>query len=172
MKPNDLTPDTEPEVLLYCDGACSPNPGVGGWGVVLLAQRPGDLAPLRKELSGAEAESTNNRMELTAALNGLRALKRPTHVRIITDSQYVKNAFTQGWIESWQRNGWKTAGKSPVKNVDLWQGLIQAMKTHSIQWLWVRGHCSTEENNRCDEMAVQARLDLVQTLKEQPAAAK
>jgi ribonuclease HI len=150
----------EPEVLLYCDGACSPNPGTGGWGVVLLAPARG----LRKELSGAEAETTNNRMELTAALEGLRALRRPSHVRIVTDSEYLKNAFTNGWIASWQRNGWRTASKQPVKNEDLWRALIDAMRHHTVEWEWVRGHCETEENNRCDELAVDARKRLKKKL--------
>jgi len=146
----------EPEVLLYCDGACSPNPGMGGWGVVLLA--PGRDA--RKELFGAESETTNNRMELTAALEGLRALRRPSHVRIVTDSQYLKNAFTSGWIEQWQRNGWRTAGRQPVKNEDLWRALLEAMAPHGIEWEWCRGHGETADNIRCDELAVEARRRL------------
>ena len=146
----------EPEVLLYCDGACSPNPGLGGWGVVLLSPARG----LRKELSGAEPETTNNRMELTACLEGLRALKRASHVRITTDSEYLKNAFTQGWIDKWQRNGWRTAGRQPVKNDDLWRGLLDAIRHHHVEWEWVRGHCENIENNRCDELAVAARVAL------------
>lgn len=146
-----------PEVLLYSDGACSPNPGNGGWGVVLIATRHNGK---RKELSGAAPDTTNNRMELTAALEGLKSLKRPTHVRIITDSQYLKNAFTAGWIKNWQRNGWRTASKQPVKNEDLWRGLIEVIDRHTVEWEWVRGHCETEENNRCDELAVTARLEL------------
>lgn len=147
----------QPEVLLYSDGACSPNPGNGGWGVVLVAIAHGGR---RKELSGAEPETTNNRMELTAALEGLRALKRRTHVRIITDSQYLKNAFTAGWIRNWQRNGWRTASKQPVKNEDLWRNLIEVIARHEVEWEWVRGHDETEENNRCDELAVAARSEL------------
>jgi ribonuclease HI len=146
-----------PEVLLYCDGACSPNPGVGGWGVVLIAPNHDGA---RKEFSGAERETTNNRMELTAALEGLKALRRATHVRIVTDSEYLKNAFTQGWIENWRRNGWRTAGKRAVKNEDLWRALIEAMARHRIEWEWVRGHGASEENNRCDELAVEARRRL------------
>jgi ribonuclease HI len=99
-------------------------------------------------------------MELTAALEGLRALRRPSHVRIITDSEYLKNAFTQGWIEAWQRNGWRTASKSPVKNEDLWRALIEAIRHHTVEWEWVRGHHESEENNRCDELAVDARKRL------------
>ena len=150
-----------PDVLLYCDGACSPNPGVGGWAAILLA--PG-RPESRRELSGGEPESTNNRMELTAALMGLRALKRPVRVRIVTDSQYLKNAFTAGWLQNWRRNGWRTADKKPVKNEDLWRALIDIMEPHSIDWEWVRGHHENAENNRCDELAVQARLDLAKQL--------
>jgi ribonuclease HI len=148
---------TQPEVLLYCDGACSPNPGTGGWGVVLIA--PGHEGR-RKELAGAQRETTNNRMELTAALMGLRALRRPTRVRILTDSQYLKHAFTQGWIENWERNGWKTSGRTPVKNAELWRALIEAMTPHRVEWAWVKGHHVDEENNRCDALAVEARRRL------------
>ncbi len=151
---------TRPEVLIYCDGACSPNPGLGGWGVVLLAPEKG----LRKELSGAEAESTNNRMELTAAIEGLRALKRPSRVRVITDSEYLQKAFTQGWLERWRRNGWRTADKKPVKNIELWQALMQAMAEHDVEWSWTRGHGQDEENNRCDKLAVAARQRLKREL--------
>ncbi len=150
-------PAGQPEVLLYCDGACSPNPGNGGWGVVLIAPGHGDH---RRELSGAAPDSTNNRMELTAALEGLCALRRPSHVRIITDSEYLKKAFTDGWLDNWQRKGWKTANKKPVKNQDLWRALLDAMTSHGVEWEWVKGHAEDEENNRCDELAVQARLDL------------
>ena len=147
----------EPEVLLYCDGACSPNPGLGGWAVVLLA--PGRKAG-RKELSGAEPETTNNRMELRAALEGLRALRRSVHVRILTDSAYLKDAFTLGWIEQWQCNGWRTYNKKPVKNEDLWRALLEAMAPHRVEWEWVRGHHQSAENNRCDQLAVAARQRL------------
>ena len=152
---------SQPEVLLYCDGACSPNPGLGGWGVVLLA--PGSEGG-RKELSGAEEETTNNRMELRAALEGLRALRRSVHLRILTDSQYLKNAFTHGWIDTWQRNGWRTVNKKPVKNEDLWRELLEAMAPHRVEWTWVRGHHQSAENNRCDQLAVEARLRLKRAL--------
>ena len=150
-------PGGRPEVLLYCDGACSPNPGNGGWGVVLIAPGHGNH---RRELSGAAPDSTNNRMELTAALEGLRALRRPSRVRIITDSEYLKKAFTDGWLDRWQRKGWKTAGKKPVKNQDLWRALLDAMASHTVEWEWVKGHAENEENNRCDELAVRARRRL------------
>jgi ribonuclease HI len=146
----------EPEVTIYTDGSCSPNPGRGGWGVVMISHGKNR----RREMSGGEPDSTNNRMELTAVLMAIRELKRPTHVRIITDSQYVKHAFTEGWLENWQRNGWRTAAKKPVKNDDLWCELLDALKPHTIEWEWVRGHAENEENNRCDELAVAARLGL------------
>jgi len=146
----------KPEVTIYTDGACSPNPGKGGWAALLISREK----KLRRELSGSERDSTNNRMELTAVLMGIRALKRPTHVRIITDSQYVKQAFTEGWLENWQHNGWRTAAKKPVKNDDLWRELLLAFEPHIVEWEWVRGHAGNEENNRCDELAVEARLAL------------
>ena len=144
------------EVIIYSDGACSPNPGKGGWGVVLLAPGQG----LRKELSGAEADTTNNRMELMAALQGLRALQVPCEVTVRTDSQYLRNAFTKKWIVNWQRNGWRTASKQPVKNQDLWQDMLEQTRKHKVRWEWVKGHDDDEENNRCDELAVQARLGI------------
>lgn len=144
-----------PDVLLYSDGACSPNPGLGGWGVVLIA--PGHEGA-RRELWGAEANTTNNRMELMGVIKGLEALKRPCHVTVTTDSEYIQKAFTQGWLEKWQRNGWRTAGRKPVKNEDLWRRLVKLIRRHkTVQWHWVRGHADNEENNRCDELAVQAR---------------
>jgi ribonuclease HI len=149
-----------PDVILFCDGACSPNPGVGGWGVIL--QAPGH-ARRRRELSGAEPETTNNRMELTAAIEGLRALRRPCRVRIVTDSQYLKNAFTAGWLRKWRGNGWRTADRQPVKNEDLWRALEAAMEGHEVDWEWVRGHNDHPENERCDQLAVEARLALAQS---------
>lgn len=148
----------EPDVLLYSDGACSPNPGTGGWGVVLVAPRHEGQ---RKELSGAEFNTTNNRMELMAVIEGLRAVKRPSRVRIITDSLYVKKAFTEGWLKNWIAGGWRTAGKKAVKNVELWQELMKEMEIHDIEWAWVRGHAETPENNRADELAVEARKRLL-----------
>lgn len=144
------------KVRIYCDGACSPNPGIGGWGVVLLSDAHG----ARKELSGAEADTTNNRMELLAAIRGLESLKQPCRVEISTDSQYVHNAFKKGWLGQWQRNGWRTAEKKPVKNEDLWRRLIELGGIHELEWRWVRGHATDVENNRADALAVEARLRL------------
>ncbi len=158
-RPEQLRPMADgapPEVVLYCDGACAPNPGWGGWGVVLLAPGHGH----RRELSGSAPETTNNRMELTAALEGVRSLRRPSRLRIVTDSQYLRNAFTQGWIAGWQRNGWRTSSREPVKNEDLWRALIEALRPHTVEWAWVRGHADNPENNRCDELAVAARIAL------------
>ncbi len=146
-----------PEVIIYCDGACSPNPGIGGWGAVLLM--PGK-EEARRELCGAAAESTNNRMEITAAMEGLRALKKPCRVSIFTDSEYLQKAFTAGWIKKWQRNGWRTAAKKPVLNQDLWVALMEAMKPHAVTWKWVRGHALNVENECCDRLAVEARKRL------------
>jgi ribonuclease HI len=143
-------------VRIYCDGACSPNPGFGGWGVVLLSDQHG----VRRELSGAEPDTTNNRMELLAAIRGLEALKYPCSVEISTDSQYVHNAFAKGWIERWRRNGWRTAEKKPVLNDDLWRRLLELGELHEVRWRWVRGHAADVENNRADVLAVEARLRL------------
>ena len=141
-------------VEIYSDGACSPNPGLGGWGAVLLAP---DYGNYRREVSGSEAETTNNRMELMGAIGGLRELKRPCAVRITTDSQYLCKAFTAGWIQSWQRNGWRTAAKKPVKNADLWKDLIQLVEQHDVEWAWVKGHSNHPENDAADMLAVAAR---------------
>ena len=141
-------------VRIYCDGACSPNPGVGGWGVVLLSDQHG----ARKELSGGEGDTTNNRMELTAAIRGLEALKSPCRVDVSTDSKYVQQAFARGWISRWQGNGWRTSEKKPVLNADLWKRLVELEGVHEVRWLWVRGHGDDPENNRADALAVEARL--------------
>ena len=137
---------TSKSVDIYTDGACSGNPGPGGWGVIM---RHGDT---EKELSGGAADTTNNRMELTAAIEALEALKRPCAVRMYTDSVYVKDGITK-WISGWKRNGWKTAAKKPVKNVDLWQRLDAALGAHDIAWNWVKGHAGHPENERADELA-------------------
>lgn len=144
-----------PLVHIYCDGACSPNPGFGGWGAVLIAPEHGNA---RRELSGGEPATTNNRMELTGAIMALRALKRPSRVVLHTDSQYLKNAFERRWLASWQRNGWKTAAKQPVLNQDLWEELLHHNEVHEITWRWVPGHAGVAENERCDQLAVAARL--------------
>ncbi|QBF29999.1 ribonuclease HI [Thalassococcus sp. S3] len=140
-----------PELFAYTDGACSGNPGPGGWGVLLRAVN-GDTILKERELSGGEAETTNNRMELLAAINALNALERPSTITVITDSAYVKNGVT-GWIHGWKRNGWKTASKKPVKNVELWQALDEAQKRHQVRWEWVKGHAGHPENERADELA-------------------
>jgi ribonuclease HI len=146
-----------PVVHLYSDGACSPNPGKGGWGAVLLM--PG-RSEARRELSGAEPQTTNNRMELMGALEGLRALKKPCRVEVYTDSQYVRNAFERGWLTNWKRNGWKTREKEPVANRDLWEELDRLTGLHEVRWHWVKGHADNVENNRADALAVQARESL------------
>ena len=135
-------------VTLYTDGACKGNPGKGGWGVLMR------YGSHEKELFGGEAHTTNNRMELTAIIQGLAALKRPCAVVIYTDSQYVKNGMEK-WIHGWKKNGWKTASKQPVKNEDLWQQLDRLAAQHQIQWQWVRGHAGHTENERADALANQ-----------------
>ena len=147
-------------VRIFCDGACSPNPGIGGWGVVLISDAP----PARKELSGAEPATTNNRMELVAAIRGLEALKRACEVEVSTDSKYVHNAFAKGWLDRWRSNGWRTAEKKPVQNDDLWRVLLELRGIHQIRWRWVRGHAADVANNRADALAVEARLRLAATL--------
>ncbi|NHQ74410.1 ribonuclease HI [Roseovarius gahaiensis] len=139
------------KLIAYTDGACSGNPGPGGWGVLLQAVENGTVIKER-ELSGGEAETTNNRMELLAAITALETLAKPSALTIITDSAYVKNGVT-GWIHGWKRNGWKTSAKKPVKNVDLWQRLDTAQHRHQVTWEWVKGHAGHPENERADELA-------------------
>ncbi|WP_404714364.1 ribonuclease HI [Sphingomonas sp. MMS24-J13] len=140
-----------PVVTMATDGACKGNPGPGGWGVVI---RSGGH---EKELSGGEANTTNNRMELTAAIRGLEALKRPCTVTLMTDSRYVMDGLTK-WIAGWLRNGWRTASRDPVKNADLWQELLAAAKPHKIKWEWVKGHAGHPENERADRLASDAAM--------------
>ncbi len=140
-----------PELFAYTDGACSGNPGPGGWGVLLVARNGGTVVKER-ELSGGEAETTNNRMELLAAIAALEALDRPSAITLVTDSAYVKNGVTQ-WIHGWKRNGWRTAAKKPVKNDDLWQRLDTAQDRHDVIWEWVKGHAGHPENERADKLA-------------------
>jgi ribonuclease HI len=140
---------SEDAVQLFTDGACSGNPGPGGWGAILRWKGQ------EKELNGAEVLTTNNRMELMAVIGGLRALTRPSVVDVTTDSQYVKNGITT-WIHGWKRNGWKTADKKPVKNVDLWQALEAECAKHTLRWHWVKGHAGHAENERADELAREA----------------
>ena len=146
-------------VKIYTDGACSPNPGIGGWGAVLISKEHG----LRTEISGSVVDTTNNRMELTAVIKALGALKKPCVVELFTDSSYVKNAFEQKWIKNWQIKGWKTKGGKPVANKDLWLHLLEVSHGHVVSWHWVKGHSGNPENERCDELAVLARKDLVKT---------
>lgn len=134
------------EVEIYTDGACSGNPGPGGWGVVLIS------GGHRRELSGGELQTTNNRMEMTAAIKALEALKRPCRVRLHTDSVYLKDGITR-WIHKWKQNGWRTANKKPVKNTELWTRLDDLLEHHDIEWLWVKGHAGHPENERADELA-------------------
>jgi ribonuclease HI len=137
------------KLTVYTDGACSGNPGPGGWGALLLY---GDK---EKELSGGEKETTNNRMELMAAIRALEALKSPCEVNLYTDSTYVRSGITQ-WIHGWKKNGWRTADKKPVKNADLWQALEAAANVHKVQWHWVKGHSGDVNNDRVDALAVAA----------------
>ena len=134
-------------VTLYTDGACSGNPGAGGWGCVLL------FGESRLELSDGEAETTNNRMELTAVIRGLERLKYPCAVDVYSDSAYVVNAFTQGWLTGWERMNWRKADKKPVLNADLWQKLLELTRVHEVTFHKVKGHADNELNNRCDELA-------------------
>ena len=136
----------EKNVEIFTDGACSGNPGPGGWGTILR------FKTVEKELSGYEPETTNNRMELTAVVEGLRALKQSCRVTIYTDSRYLKDGITS-WIKKWKRNGWMTSQKEPVKNKDLWVAMDEAAQRHEIDWQWVKGHAGHPENERCDQLA-------------------
>lgn len=137
------------QVTIYTDGACSGNPGPGGWAVLLI------YGEREKEISGGEVQTTNNRMELTAAIEGLKLLKQPCRVTLVTDSKYVLQGYTE-WLPGWRRKGWKTADKKPVKNVDLWQALEEIAAQHSITWKWVKGHSGDVRNDRVDQLAVDA----------------
>jgi ribonuclease HI len=152
----ETPPRVRPEVEIFTDGACSGNPGPGGWGAVLRygGRQPTDSirGAVEKELSGGAAATTNNRMELMAAIAGLEALKRPCRVALYTDSQYLRQGITQ-WLPSWKRRGWRTADKKPVKNIDLWQRLEAAAAPHEVAWHWVRGHAGHPENERADALA-------------------
>lgn len=138
------------KVEMFTDGACSGNPGPGGWGTIL---RSGDY---EKEFSGGEAETTNNKMELTAVIEGFRALKRPCKVVLYTDSQYVANALEKGWAEGWKANGWRKADKKPASNIELWDELLKLIEPHELQIIWLKGHAGHPENERCDKLAVGA----------------
>lgn len=140
--------EAQDTVQIFTDGACSGNPGPGGWGALLL------FNGTEKEISGGEFETTNNRMEMMAAIEALNALKRPCRVCLTTDSGYLKDGITT-WIHKWRKNGWKTASKKPVKNVDLWRTLEEALHRHEVEWVWVKGHSGHPENERADELARQ-----------------
>jgi ribonuclease HI len=138
------------EVFIYTDGACSGNPGPGGWAALLIYQ------DVQKEIWGGENDTTNQRMELRAALEALEALKEPCSVKLYSDSAYLVNAFRQGWLHKWQLNGWITTKKEPVENRDLWEGLLRLSRYHNVQWFKVKGHGDNEYNNRCDYLAKKA----------------
>jgi len=138
--------DELPHVTIFTDGACKGNPGPGGWGAVIR------MGAKEKDISGGERESTNNRMELMAAIRALQALTKPCRVTLTTDSNYVKDGITK-WIHGWLRNGWRTASRQPVKNADLWQELLEAVKPHRIEWCWVKGHAGHVDNERADRLA-------------------
>lgn len=140
-----------PQLFAYTDGACSGNPGPGGWGALLVA-REGDKVVKERELCGGEAETTNNRMELLAAISALETLDRPTNLTIVTDSSYVKDGITK-WIHGWKARGWKTAARKPVKNEELWKRLDMAAARHDVTWEWVKGHAGHPENEKADELA-------------------
>lgn len=140
-----------PLVEIATDGACKGNPGPGGWGAVIR------YGAHEKELAGGEPDTTNNRMELIAAVEALNALKKPCRVRLSTDSRYVMDGLTK-WLRNWQRNGWRTSDKKPVKNADLWQRLIDAAAPHRIEWIWVKGHAGHPDNERADQLASDAAL--------------
>lgn len=140
-----------PKLYAYTDGACSGNPGPGGWGVLLLA-KDGETTMKTRSLSGGSAETTNNQMELTAAIMALEALQRPSSITIVTDSSYVKDGMTK-WISSWKKNGWKTAAKKAVKNEELWKKLDVATQRHEVSWEWIKGHAGHLENEEADELA-------------------
>ena len=139
------------DLFAYTDGACSGNPGPGGWGALLIA-RDGETVLRERELQGGAAETTNNRMELLAAISALEALDRPSRLTLVTDSAYVKGGITE-WMRGWKRNGWKTSAKKPVKNEDLWRRLDEAAARHEVTWEWVKGHAGHPENERADALA-------------------
>lgn len=142
------------DVTIYTDGACSGNPGPGGWGAILM------YGEKQKEISGGKKDTTNNVMEITAVVEALKLLKYPCEVTVYSDSAYVVNCFEQGWIYNWKKNGWKTSGKEPVKNKELWEELYELTKVHKVAFQKVKGHSDNEYNNRCDELARKAIKDL------------
>lgn len=136
------------EIKIYTDGACSGNPGPGGWGAVL------EYGEHKKELSGGEKDTTNNKMELTAVIKALSALKEPCKVILTTDSKYVCDSVTKGWVYSWQKNNWRKADKKPALNIELWEQLLPLLQTHQVEFVWVKGHAGHPQNERCDALAV------------------
>lgn len=136
------------KIEIFTDGSCSGNPGPGGWGAVLRYNN------IEKELSGGEKETTNNRMELTAVISALSALKEPCEVTLTTDSKYVCDAVLQGWVYSWKSNGWRKSNKKPALNIDLWEELLRLLEVHKVEFVWVKGHAGHPENERCDKLAV------------------
>lgn len=149
--------DMKPHVIIYTDGGAAPNPGRGGWAAILYS--PAHDA--EREIYGAEHDTTNNRMELTAAIKALEALKTSCDVDLHTDSAYLQNAFVKGWLRNWQHNNWKSSAGSDVLNRDLWEELLKLTKIHRVQWHWVKGHADDERNNRCDELVRKARDELI-----------
>ncbi len=141
-------------VTIYTDGACSGNPGKGGWGAVLI------YGEIEKQISGASENTTNNQMELTAPIEALKLLKKPCNVKLYSDSAYLINGFTEGWIYNWQKNGWKTANKKDVKNKELWIQIYEFTQIHNIEWIKVKGHADNKYNNICDKLAVEAYKSL------------
>lgn len=162
-------PKHMPQLFAYTDGGCSGNPGPGGWGVILQAM-DGDELVRDRELSGGEDDTTNNRMEMTAAIMALETLERPASITIVTDSTYLRDGITK-WIHGWKRNGWKTSAKKPVKNADLWQRLDSAQSQHTVTWDWVKGHAGHEQNERADDLATAEIKARKKALKEMKAAA-
>jgi ribonuclease HI len=156
---------THPHVIIHTDGACSGNPGPGGWGAVLT------FGDREKTLKGGEPHTTNNRMELTAAIEALDALNRPCTVDLYTDSEYLRGGIT-GWIKGWKRNGWRTADKKPVKNIDLWQRLDEALKRHEVRWHWVKGHAGHAMNEHADRLAREAIAEMRAAARAAPGTAK
>ncbi|NGP89608.1 ribonuclease HI [Fodinibius halophilus] len=145
-----MSKDKQKTVIVFTDGACSGNPGPGGWGVLL------QWNGVEKELTGGASHTTNNRMEMRAVIEALNAITQPCHVKIHSDSALIVNAFKQNWIKSWKKRGWKTANKKPVKNKDLWEEMLEAMKPHKVEWIKVKGHSDNVRNNRVDRLAVEA----------------
>ena len=146
----------KPHVIIYTDGGASPNPGKGGWAAILYSPSHN----IEKEIYGHEIDTTNNRMEITAAIKALEALKFPCEVDLHTDSSYLQNAFVKNWLVNWQRNGWKSSGGGAVLNRDLWEKLLELTKIHKVNWHWVKGHSDNEMNNRCDELVHKARNEI------------